>query len=85
MHVIKARVAKHLSTNSKLPKDILSLPLIPKKIDDVHDGWGRAITWSIENSQVTLTSYGKDGVVGGDGENADIIRVIHLETMDFMP
>lgn len=38
------------------------------------DGWGRQIIYQHDGDNVTLTSYGKDGLPGGTGKDADIVQ-----------
>lgn len=47
-----------------------------KESDGLIDPWGRAYEYKIEPGQDTfeVVSLGRDGVTGGDGDDADIIR-----------
>ena len=36
------------------------------------DPWGKAYKYTLNAGNVEIISYGADGVVGGDGENADV-------------
>jgi Type II secretion system (T2SS), protein G len=50
--------------------------------NEVTDGWGRPILWRVEGDDIILTSYGRDGVPGGAGEDADMIGVFRTRTAD---
>jgi hypothetical protein len=54
---------------------------IPTSLDDLdnctnskNDGWDRPLHYKIDkkNNIITIISYGKDGIPGGEGDNADI-------------
>ena len=36
------------------------------------DAWGNDYVYTLENGRPVVTSYGADGVPGGEGPNADI-------------
>jgi general secretion pathway protein G len=44
------------------------------KEQELKDPWSNALTYQkVDNSQFTLTSFGADGVAGGDGTKQDIV------------
>jgi hypothetical protein len=45
-------------------------------IDDALDPWGNPLELTLHEGSVALRSLGRDGVVGGEGPNADILRPI---------
>lgn len=45
---------------------------LEKKKTVPKDPWGNDFVYELNGSEFTLKSYGKDGVEGGDGLNADI-------------
>lgn len=48
---------------------------------EIEDAWGRKIVYQVNPDEtVTLTSYGKDGIKGGDGDNTDLIGIFPLKT-----
>lgn len=48
-----------------------------------EDGWGRNIIYQLNSDQsITLKSFGKDGIEGGESENQDIIRTIYFKDKD---
>ena len=51
--------------------------------NDINDGWNRPLTYQInEDGVITLTSLGKDGKIGGTGENADISKSYYTRRED---
>lgn len=76
MHVVKRRVLQYAHSQNELPKSLLQLPKMPGYDNSVQDSWNRDFVYEVDSAgNVTLKSYGKDGVVGGDGENVDIVGV----------
>lgn len=55
------------ATLTELTNSLTSSP--PHQLDD---GWGRAIHYLRTNDTTVLRSYGKDGLPGGSGDDADI-------------
>lgn len=54
------------ATGLKALVDMEILDKMPK------DAWGNDYVYTLENGRPVVTSYGADGVPGGDGPNADI-------------
>ena len=76
MHVVKRRVLQYAQSHNQLPASLSVLPEMSGYDNSVQDSWNRNFIYEIDSTgNVTLKSYGKDGVVGGDGENADMIGV----------
>ena len=74
MFVTKARILEYARTNGKLPPNLSVLPPRPGKDDSIADAWGRKIMYEADSSgTVTLKSLGRDGMIGGSGEDVDII------------
>ena len=74
MFVTKARILEYARTNGKLPPSLSVLPPRPGKDDSIADAWGREIMYEADSSgTVTLKSLGRDGIMGGSGEDVDII------------
>jgi hypothetical protein len=45
----------------------------------VTDGWGRTLSYQTNTTGiVTLESLGRDGILGGSGADADIIRSFRI-------
>ena len=82
MHMMKRRILRYAGTHDALPTSIEQLPRIDGFANEVTDGWGRAILWQIKDGEFTLISYGRDGMAGGDGEDADMIAVFRVKTED---
>lgn len=80
MHVMKRRILRYAAANGMLPTSLDQLLPIEGYGNEVMDAWGRPILWQVEGGQVILTSYGRDGVPGGSGENADMIGVFQVKT-----
>jgi hypothetical protein len=76
MHVVKRRVLQYAQSHNQLPANLSVLPEMSGYDNSVQDSWNRNFIYEVDSTgNVTLKSYGKDGVVGGDGENADMIGV----------
>jgi hypothetical protein len=82
MHMMKRRILRHAVANGLLPKSLDQLPRIEGYVNEVTDGWGRTILWRVEGDEVILTSYGRDGVPGGTGQDADMVGVFRVKTAD---
>jgi len=76
MHGVKRRVLQYAQSHNQLPASLSVLPEMSGYDNSVQDSWNRNFIYEVDSTgNVTLKSYGKDGVVGGDGENADMIGV----------
>lgn len=59
----------------KVPHSFDELPIREGYANRITDGWGRRLILNIKDDKLmTITSYGKDGKPGGEGENSDISR-----------
>jgi hypothetical protein len=68
------RFPAFLEANHSFPKSLGELPERKGYDNSIQDGWGRDIEYTkTPNGTVILRSLGKDGKIGGLGENADII------------
>ena len=75
MQVLKRRVLQYAQSHGELPKSLASLPPMDGYDSSVQDGWKRDITFEVSASGVvSFRSLGRDGVAGGSGEDADILR-----------
>lgn len=62
-------------SNGTLPKQLADLPERIGYANRLFDAWGRPLLFDIDDSGViTLGSLGRDGRIGGDGDNKDIVR-----------
>jgi len=76
MHVVKRRILQYAHAQNELPRSVSQLPRMAGYDNSVQDSWNRDFVYEIDSTgNVTLKSYGKDGVGGGDDDNADIIGV----------
>lgn len=80
MHMTKRRILRYATAHDSLPTALDQLPRIEGYVNDVTDGWGRPILWRIEGNQITLISFGRDGMPGGIGEDADMAGVFQAKT-----
>lgn len=79
--VLEYRIRQYMKHNKpETAIDLHSLPISPGRDHSVVDGWRRLFLCTVEGPVVTLTSYGKDGVPGGLGKNADISYRFDLGT-----
>ncbi len=75
MQVLKRRVLRYAQSHSELPKSLAALPTMKGYDSSVQDGWKRDIVFEVSASDVvSFRSLGRDGAVGGSGEDADIVR-----------
>jgi hypothetical protein len=82
LKVISGRISGWVSENGRVPE---SLQDIYKEVDMngfFKDAWGHEIKYFFNGSTITLLSYGKDGIPGGLGENADIYYTFSPATPD---
>ena len=60
--------------NNRLPTSLSQLPTLTDATNEIDDAWGHPIQYRTSPiGVVTLTSFGRDGVRGGIGEDADIV------------
>jgi hypothetical protein len=76
MVYLKREILKYAEIYNCLPTKLAELDKIPGHDSKVEDGWHRKFFYEFDLvGNVTLKSYGKDGVSGGIGENIDITGV----------
>lgn len=81
LRVLEFRIRQYVQKEGhKVPADLNTLPKTPNKDNSITDGWGRQFILIIDDSVITLTSYGKDGEPGGTGDNADVVHRFSLES-----
>lgn len=68
LKLYNARKGKFPDTATGL-KALVDMEIIDKM---PKDAWGNDYVYTLENGRPVVTSYGADGVPGGDGPNADI-------------
>jgi hypothetical protein len=73
-----ARMGIYLHRTRKLPDKIDMLPIRKGYANFTTDGWGHSLKYTRDGDQFAITSLGKDGEVGGDGADADIVEQYRL-------
>jgi hypothetical protein len=77
MWVLKRQILQFAHFHGELPHSLTNLPAFPETRRDYNytrDGWGREIAFEVSTSGiVTLRSLGRDEVVEGSGEDADMV------------
>jgi hypothetical protein len=74
MTILKRRVLQFAHSRGELPHSLTDLPELRGFHDRIRDGWGRDIEFDVSASGVvTFRSLGRDGIVGGSGEDADML------------
>jgi hypothetical protein len=68
------RIGMYVNSNGKPPPDLSVLPARPGYVNRTTDGWNRPLVYRVDADAFSLTSLGRDGVVGGSGEDADVVR-----------
>lgn len=68
LKLYNARKGKFPDTTTGL-KALVDMEIIDKS---PKDAWGNDYVYTLENGRPVITSYGADGVPGGDGPNADL-------------
>jgi hypothetical protein len=75
MQVLKRRVLQYARAHGHLPKSLAALPAMEGYDNSIRDGWKRDIIFEVSTSSVvTFRCLGRDGAVGGAGDDGDIIR-----------
>ena len=73
MQVLKRRVLQYAQSQGHLPASLAALPPMEGFNSSVLDGWRREIVFEVSaSSVVSFRSLGRDGAVGGSGEDADV-------------
>lgn len=76
MHMSKRRILRYAHQNNKLPENIDILPEISEYSNRIKDAWNRKLIYNInQDNTITLISYGRDGIQGGDGDSKDMIGI----------
>ena len=69
------RIGMFVNHKKELPASLTALPRREGYANRVVDAWKRPLLYVVSSQDAfTLTSLGKDGVVGGTGEDADIVQ-----------
>lgn len=79
MTVTRVRIGMYAEQADGLPQSLDSLPIREGYDNEITDGWGRPLIYSVEGDDLfTLKSLGEDGAPGGTGENADVQQTFQL-------
>ena len=81
MHVMKRRIIKFAVAHGSLPNSVEELPRMEGYDNGIIDAWGRPLSMRVEGDTVTLTSFGRDGVPGGTGDDTDMIGIFLAKTV----
>jgi hypothetical protein len=73
------RVQMYVQQNGRLPNDLSVIPTRDGYANRVTDGWNRPLLYSVEGNIFHLKSFGRDGVTGGTGDDADIVESYRVE------
>ncbi len=68
------RIHLYAQKHSKIPDSLSDLPKREGYINRTSDGWGISLNYNVDESVISLSSLGKDGVFGGTGDNEDIVK-----------
>jgi hypothetical protein len=73
------RIGLYFYHHKYLPPDLAVLPVRDNYANRTTDAWDRPLMYSITSGDsFTLSSFGRDGVAGGQGEDADIVRKFRI-------
>ncbi|WP_233501922.1 type II secretion system protein GspG [Acaryochloris thomasi] len=68
------RIYLFAKSNHRLPKSLSELPPRQGYVNSTVDLWGRELIYKTDDAGIiTLGSYGQDGIIGGAGDDADIL------------
>jgi hypothetical protein len=73
------RVEVYYRKTGGLPGKLADLPVPDGEAERTTDAWGQELIYSVAGAdRFTLTSLGRDGVVGGSGEDEDLRRTFRI-------
>jgi len=76
MQLLKRRVLQYARSHDRLPASLTALPPMEGYGGRIQDGWQRDIIFEVSGDAIVFRSLGRDGAVGGSGEDADIVRSV---------
>jgi general secretion pathway protein G len=68
------RIGIYYQQNAHLPESLSDLPKRNGYVNKLTDAWDRPLIYKVAGNEFTLSSLGKDGAIGGEGEDADLVR-----------
>ncbi len=71
MTVLKRRILRFAAAQNRLPAALADLPELQGFDNSLTDAWGLPIRLNVANDVVALVSLGRDGSLGGTGDDAD--------------
>jgi hypothetical protein len=75
MAATSRRIELYYLRNKRLPPDLSVLPVRDNYDSRTTDAWKRPLRYAIESEvEFSLLSFGEDGVAGGAGDSADVVR-----------
>jgi hypothetical protein len=78
-----ARIQIYAETNHSVPPSLNALPKRKGYANQITDGWHRPLLYRVTpDGVITITSLGRDGKLGGAGEDADISVNYHSKRPD---
>jgi hypothetical protein len=83
MHMCKLRVLRYAQQHGSLPASLNDTKSIEGFDSSITDAWDVVFEYSVDtNDVVTFRSLGKDKILGGTGDNADMIGVFPARRSD---
>ena len=77
------RMGMYLRQHHQYPAALTELPERVGYMNRTTDGWKRSLIYSVDtNGVITLMSLGRDGKVGGTGEDQDVSRRFRTKNPD---
>ena len=73
-----ARIGLYTKSKGQLPPNLTVLPVRQGFMNQTTDGWNRPLIYKTEGDTFSISSFGRDGVVGGAGDDEDMTRKYQL-------
>lgn len=75
MQTTKRRILRYAHQHGELPTSLSILARIGGYGNEIVDGWKRPLIFETSpTGLISLRSLGRDGKIGGEGDDADIVR-----------
>jgi hypothetical protein len=79
LHILRQRIFIYADQHGKAPPSLKVLPEIQGIENETTDGWQHEIRYQVDAaSQIHLTSLGKDELLGGENDDADMVCAFPL-------
>ena len=86
MWVTKRRIIQYIRVHGHLPESLSQLPEMKGYDNSVKDAWGKALIYKVlPSGDISLTSLGRDGQIGGSGEDTDMTGIFSPLNADGHP